>query len=540
MKHSKMMKQQISCVDILISLYLCFMLGVFPLFFKHQYASMGDFKYFTFAYTTIVFLLVLFVLIFLRFLMKLKKDGLAKWKSMIHLELSMLDKGVLLYFICTTISFLFSPFKEDVLWGAAGWNMGYISQILFVMLYYFISRRWRWKQGILWILLTSSSIVFLAAVLHRFDVDFLNIYGNLALEHKIQFLSTMGQSSWYSSFLCTVFPLGLYLFFVVEKKQLRIISGAYSVLAMCSLVTQNTDSAFLSLFFVLLLFFYLSFDGEKERSRFYEILILVFGSFTFMGICQRVFSDRMIPLDSLSVFMSQSGFSPCVLLVTEVLYLFCKKKGSFFLIKSKNKVRTTLPDRKEFWIVTGGISVVISLIVLFIVLNSTGIFYTQFGYQNVNNYLHFTDYWGNGRGFAWRYTCEVFSEMPFIQKCIGVGPDGYSFYAKSVPVLAEQMKEFWGNLVLTNSHNEYLTKLVNIGLLGLSSYFFMLVSAIILFIKYRKENVLLPAFALCTVAYMAHNIFCYEQVCCSPFFYILLGLGANLIHSKNFIDKKIN
>lgn len=543
MKQGKVYKLISSGTDMVISLYLCFMLGIFPLLYKYQYAGMGDFKYFTFAHTTIVFVLILFLLIFAGFLLKLKKDGFVKWKAQVHLDLNLLDKAVLLYFACTSVSFLLSLFKEELLWGAEGWNMGYISQVLFVSLYYLISRRWKWKQGIIWILLGSSSIVFLAAVLHRFDVDFLNIYGDLALEYKVQFLSTMGQSSWYSSFLCTVFPVGLYLFFILEKKQLRTIIGAYSVLAMCSLVTQNTDSAFLSLFGVLFLLFYLSFDGEKERSRFYEVLILIFGSFTFMGTCQRLFPERVIPLDTLSVFMSQEFLSPIICLVAVILYFLGKKRGSFFFFKSKSGVANEPTNRNSFWILAGAIVVGIVVTILFIVLNSNGFLYTHFGCQNVNNYLHFTDNWGNGRGFAWRYTFEVYSEMPFLQKWFGVGPDGYSFYAKSVPVLADRMRGFWGNLILTNAHNEYLTKLVNVGAFGLLAYMLMLGSALVLFIKSRTENPLLPAFALCIAAYMAHNIFCYEQVCCSPFFYILLGLGGNLLHKKignqmNFIYKK--
>lgn len=532
MKQGKKKEFKISVADMIISLYLCFMLGVFPLLYKYQYAGIGDFKYFTFANVTIVFVGILFLLIFAGFLLQVKKEGFVKWKESLKLDLNLLDKAVLIYFVCTGVSFLFSSFKKDLIWGAEGWNMGYISQLLFVILYYAISRRWKWKHAVIWVLSASSFIVFLAAVFHRFNVDFLNIYGDLALKYKVQFLSTMGQSSWYSSFLCTVFPMGLYLFFILEKKKLRIVTGAYSVLAMCSLVTQNTDSAFLVLFCVLLFLFYLGFDGEKERGRFYEVLMLVFGSFTFIGICQRILADRVIPLDSLSVFMSQGFLSPVVFLVAAGMYLFKKKRGSLCLQKPKSTMLNVPVQRKSFRVLVGVIFTGIFSMVLFIVLNSNGFLYSHFGYQNVNNYLYFTDYWGNGRGFSWRYTFEVFSEMSFLQKWFGVGPDGYSFFAKSVPALAEQMQAFWGKLVLTNAHNEYLTKLVNLGIFGLISYMFMLISAIFLFIRGRKENPLLPAFALCTVAYMAHNIFCYEQVCCSPFFYILLGLGGNLLHKK--------
>ena len=538
MKHRKKAATVFAGDSRMVSLYLWIMLGFFPVYFKYQYSGMGDAKYSIFSKSTVLCVSVLFLSIFVQFLLKLKKNGFAKWKASLKIEASLLDKAVLLYFLCTTVSFLCTSFKEDSFAGAAGWNMGYLAQFLFVAIYFLISRKWNFHQGYIWLLMASSAIVFLAAVLHRFDVDIFNIYGDLELEYKIQFLSTMGQASWYSSFLCTVFPVGLYLFFIAEKKEIRIISGIYSVLAMCTLVTQNTDSAFLSLFFVLLLLFYLSFDGEKERQRFYEVIMLIFGSFTFMGLCQRVFADQMIPLDSLSLFFSQRLLSPCLLLAAAVVYLIGKKKGSFFLLKEKlsfkgkEENRNTSTDRKFFWILISGIGAGILLMILFIVLNSTGFLYTHFGYQNVNNYLLFTDHWGNQRGFAWRYTWEAFSEMPFLRKWIGVGPDAYSFYAESVPEYAAQMEAFWGSLTLTNAHNEYLTKLINVGIFGLLSYLFMLGSAIYIFVKNRKEHVLLPAFALCVVSYMAHNIFGYEQVCCTPFFYILLGFGGNLIHNK--------
>ena len=523
--------------DIVIFIYLCVILGFFPLHYKYQYIDMGEAKYSIFSKSTLVCILFLLIMIMIEILLKVKEEGIAKWKETIKWNVSILDIGVLAYFICTTISFLASSFKEEILWGSVGWNMGYVSQFLLVGVYFIVSRKGKFRELYLWILMFSSAVAFLAAILQRFDVDMLGVYGNLTLYYKIQFLSTMGQSSWYSSFLCTVFPVGLYIFFSTQRKKLRIASGVYSVLAMCSLVTQNTDSAFLSLIGVLVILFYLSFDGEKERIRFYEVLLLTFGSFTLIGIVQRIFADYMIPLDSLSIFMSQGFLSPCICLVSVVAYFLSKKTNRYFLFQVKGKDGKTGPSRFPFWILMGIVAIGGSLILLFIILNTNGFLDSQFGYQSTNNYLLFNDEWGNRRGFAWRYSCEMFAEMPFLQKLIGVGPDAYSFYAKSIPDCAEKMNAFWGDTILTNSHNEYLTKLVNVGILGLFSYLFMLGSAIYLFLKNRKENSILPAFALCTVSYMAHNIFCYEQVCCSPFFYILMGFGGKLI-CKNLSYKK--
>lgn len=510
--------------NMVMSLYLFVMLAVFPVYYRYQYAKMGDSKYQIFLYATVICVPVLFLCLLGRFLMQSAKQKKSLAKEIRNVQFSLLDKAIFLYFLCTSISYLFCDFKKDGFFGADGWNMGYLSQLLFIGIYWAVSATGRQYRVYLSLLMVSSAIVFLVGVLHRFDIDILRIYGDLELYYKVQFLSTIGQSSWYSSFLCTVFPVGLYVFFLADKRPVRVATGIYSAMAMCTLVTQNTDSAFLALFTVIFVLFYLSFDGERERLRFLEVLILIFASFTLMGIFQRVFFEKMIPLDSLSVFMTQSFVSPILLAICTVIYLFGRKKTP------QSDEHNAKAGRKIFWITLVVAGVGVFLTILFILLNSTGLLYTHFGYKNVNNYLLFSDDWGNSRGFAWRFTCEMYGDLPFWRKWIGVGPECYSFYIESIPKYAQQMKDFWGNLALTNAHNEYLTKLFNLGIAGLLAYVFMLGSAVYTFVKYRKEQMVLPAFALCVVSYATHNIFCYEQVCCTPFVYILMGFGNYLLH----------
>ena len=502
--------------SFIMSLYLFLILGVFPLTYKYQYYEMDDWKYRFFRDTSMACVLVLFFFFFAVVLWRIEQDRWQETKKRVFYNISILDKAVLLYFISTTVSFLLTDFKKECFSGSSGWYMGYLSQILFVAVYFLVSRAWEFQYEYIVLLLAVSAVVFILGILHRFDVDILDIYGNLALKYKIEFLSTIGQSSWYSSFLCTVFPLGLYLFFIADKGWIRLLSGIYSCLAMLTLVTQNTDSAFLCLAAVLLLLFYLAFDGQKQMRRFLQVLMLVSGSFTLMGLCQRWFSEEMIPLDSISVFVSQGWVAPVTFGCLLVLYNCIKQPLS----------------RKYFWIFVAVMGAVTVWMILFIVLNSTGVLRLWFGYQNVDNYLLFTDEWGNRRGFAWRFTCEAYMQQSVLQKVFGIGPDGYYFYNKSIPELAIQVRDFWGNLALTNAHNEYLTKLYNIGLVGLVSYIGMLGGAIYLFVKKRTEHILLPAFAICVVSYMTHNIFCYEQVCCTPFTYILMGFGSNLIYNN--------
>ena len=517
------MKQLSKVNNLIISLYLFVMLGFFPLYYRYQYANMGDEKYKIFLYVSSVCVVVSFLLcvcsgvLSARTVVGLKTNKRMDIKKYVCRH--PLDTAVFLYFGITIISFLLSDFK-DIAWkGADGWFMGLLSQILFVAVYFLIAKTWTYRPWALSLLGVSSAIVFIIAIFHRFDVDILPIYGNLKEKYKVLFLSTMGQSSWYSSFLCTVFPIGLFIFFNERDKKKRTLAGIYSAIAMMSLVTQNTDSAFLSLFAVVMVLFYLSFD--RKLKEFLEVLILIFASFCFMGICQRIFAARMIPLDSLSLFMSQSAIMWIALVAVAGIYGWVFRKEVFV-----QKTRTV------FWIIFILVAAAVLFTILFIIANTTGLLQNTLGYQSTNNYLLFDNQWGNGRGFAWIFATTTFAELPFLQKLFGVGPDCFSAYAASVPEYLEQMKAFWGDLVLTNAHNEYLTKLYNIGIVGLLAYVTMLVTGFTTFMKKRDWNPMFPAFALCIVSYMTHNIFCYEQVCCTPFFYILMGIGSNWIHNQ--------
>ena len=537
------MKQLSKANNLILSLYLFVMLGFFPLYYRYQYADMGDSKYKVFLYVSSVCVVVSFLLCvgkaFLQYRETKSRKVIRQTTSADitnYIKRQPIDVAVLAYFCVVVISFLLSDFKETAWKGADGWYMGLLSQILFVAVYFLIAKTWNYRSWALVLLGVASAMVFIIAIFHRFDVELIPIYGDLADSYKVLFLSTMGQSSWYSSFLCTVFPVGLYIFFMEKDVKKRRFAGIYSAIAMMSLVTQNTDSAFLSLFAVMMVLFYLSFDARMKE--FLEVIILIAASFCFMGICQRIFAARVIPLDAMSLFMSQSVWVWILLVVVTGIYFWTYRKellsNNKNTPKKKNKNNATVQKQYPkaiFRVVLIVVIAAVFLTLLFIILNTNGTLQNAIGYQTTNNYLLFNNNWGNGRGFAWIFASTTYLEMPLLQKLFGVGPDCFAPYAKSIPEYAAQMEAFWGDLVLTNAHNEYLTKLYTLGIAGLISYLTMLITGFAVFMKNRDKNPILPAFALCIAAYMAHNIFCYEQVCCTPFFYILMGIGSNLLYN---------
>lgn len=563
--------------------YLFCMLGIFPLFYREQYYKIGDAKFGFFWKVSLVFIVTSFVL----FVIKKLLQKMDRQKNMISgrskksekelqqnrnvffdflEELSTLDYLVLVYGICVCLSYAFSDYKEYAWRGAAGWEMGFCSQLIFVATYFILSRKNEWLASIsrrdskkeygyfastiLGIHLLASSLVFMFGILHRFDMDPLGMYLGLELNQKIEFLSTIGQATWFSSYVCTTFAIGVALFYISEKIWIRVVSGVYTVLSFGILVTQNSDSAFIAIAGILLLLGYFSLSKIETWIRFLQIVSLMWGTFAAVGLLQRLFVDWAIPLDTLSVFFSQSIFTWGMLLLSLLLYLFYeknvkkeqneklsyrKKKEKIDAIDKEERCKRIMQITKKFY---QGILIALVIgifaTIIFIYLNTKGYLLSWFGYQNTHSYLLFDYHWGSNRGSTWMITWQAFLQMPFYQKLFGVGPDSLSEYLYSVPDISDLLRSLWGNMRLTNAHNEYLNSLMCYGIVGLVSWCGVLFGGISYFHKKAKENPFMIGFALCIMGYACHNIFCYQQVCCTPFLFILLGIGESLTKSENF------
>ena len=120
-------------------LYLFLMLTVFPLYVKNQYDGIGDTKYLFFLKSTIAYLAVSVFLYLIKKLLEIKTGKKIFQKDLENI--STLDLCVLSYGVLVVLSYLLSDYKEYALKGAAGWEMGLISQMLFVGIYFFLSRQ---------------------------------------------------------------------------------------------------------------------------------------------------------------------------------------------------------------------------------------------------------------------------------------------------------------------------------------------------------------------------------------------------------------
>ncbi len=513
-----------------LAVYLFLMMVIYPLYYEDKYYNMGEAKWNFFRnvsyYITgpggfpIPTFLVLLLIFFIWYQVDLSKQKKLKefwsWK-----KASVIDRFVFVYLIVCLVSYILSPYKDYTLWGYEGWYMGLIAQAAFVALYLFMSRFWRWDDIMMIIYLGASALVFLFGVLHRFLIDPLEMYVDLDPVYIRQFLSTLGQTTWYDSYVVIVFPIGLFAYCYAEKKYVRILAALYTVLGSMTIITTDSDSAFFAVAGFMAVLLYFAFQENKLLIRFLEVLLIMLLSWRVVGFLQLAFPEQAVPLGTLMLFGSQHWLMWIPIAALAVLYFLAVRAEK----EKKLDVQKLLWVRRTafillFLVLAGGI--------LYIVLNTKGLLPEK--YRTTQWYLLFNEYWGNNRGHSWMVTmatlrdCMTQDPLRFL---FGAGPDG--FYNLVYEYHSAELIAKWGeNTVLTCAHNEWLTQIVNVGLVGGLAYLGIFISAIVRFGRESKKCPALIAPIMCIVAYMAHNFFCYQQIICTPIIFIIIGAGESI------------
>ena len=501
-----------------------------PLYMVDGYYKIGTAKYNAYAHILVFGLPLIFVLVLLYQVFVWREKGFGKQLKSLPHRMANTDWFVLSFVLIAGISFLLSDYREQAFWGYDGWFMGLFFQLSIAVLYFLTASHGKYAKTVLALLCAIAFVTFCIGVLHRLLIDPIGTYENISDYYKTQFLSTLGQASWYSSFVCTVLPVGVSCFFVAEKIWVRIVSGFFTFVGFMTLVTQNSDSAYIAFAMMCLVLFAFAVKGADRMLRFLEVLLLFFAAPKLMALLLHLHPNETLALDTLST-MLVFGKLPFVMLVVlaigiAVLYLLQKKacypgKGMRVFAKA----------------VYLFLSVCVVFVILILVLGAKG--KLPAGLQSLAAkvpYLTWNESWGNGRGFTWNATAKIIAEFSPLHLLIGVGPDCFADYAYTY--YADWLNSKWGNNVLTNAHNEWMNMIVNYGLIGALSYLGIFVSAFVTFVRKAEKSPLLIACAACIASYMGHNLFCYQQVLCTPFIFVIMALGIHEIRKMKESAKK--
>ena len=446
-------------------------------------------------------------------------------------RISATDGFVSLYLIFLLISVLSGGYYRDALWGYPGWNMGLFSQVGFVLLYFFLSRFGRYYRVILAALCVMAGIVYVLGILNRLMIDPLGFYKGLTNVQKTLFLSTLGQASWYGSFLAVTLPVGMSAFLYAERKAVRALSGLLMLSGFCTLVTQNSDSAYFALAGVMIVFFLISSRDPELMRRFMTALALLFASGKVMYYLMQIRPNPEFKPDFVTELMWTSN-------VTGLLLIVCLLGAAALYLMQKHIAALRYPDglmRRLRRAVPAAAVITAAVMVCVIILQTKGMIGGRIGDKLAAvPYFHWDPNWGSGRGRIWSFWVKMFAEADLKYKLFGVGPDCFQCY--SADHYSVEQTAYWGRMKLTNAHNEWMTSLVNVGILGTAAYAGIYVAKIRSLMRMDRLDAVAAGIAASCVSYMLYNFFCYQQVLCTPFVFMLMGIGEYIVREDRGID----
>lgn len=443
--------------------------------------------------------------------------------------LAKLDIYMLLFLLISTISYFASPYKniginderdsffyEGPLWGTKGWCIGLVLILIMVGMYFATSRFFKYTH-LIWIpILIATMGIFVFGIFNR--------YGYYPVEIKganPSFLSTIGNINWFAGYQSVLAPIFIGLFLASKKKPVKVLLGVCVYISNFLVLVNASDSivfAFVAIMFVL---FLLSLKSEEDMIKFCNVMLLFVAAEFTVILLESVFKVKRTMVGSIGEIFIK-GPVPYILLV-----LFIALRFFFSLCKLNKAKYPNVIKEKGVKISLIAVGAILLLYVLLIVINTA----TKVALPIIgdNKAFLFTEKWGSNRGATWMCGWLAFKDLKFVNKLIGVGPDMfYNAIYGSIDAHTLSIKIF-SDQRLTNAHNELLTLLVNVGFLGVVSFIGMCVSAIKLFINAAKENKYMLMFLLSMIMYLANNVFSFEQITNTPFFFFVIAIGASAV-----------
>lgn len=517
-------------LDLCICIYMLLVIGVMPIYYREGFLHIGSDKATFFRHISVStgwFILPVLILSLI--------FGIREHRK-IQIKLSMTDRFALLYGASLLLSYLCSSYRKETLWGAGGWFMGLLPQLFLLASYFLISRFWEVRKWMLLLFLPVSAVVFTLGLLNRFGI--------FPLDMKlvnVQFISTIGNINWYCGYLVSVFFGGCYLLWQMpgfEKKQRWkwLLLMAYVAIGFATLITHGSMSGLVTLVVMLMVFFCLSVKSCRRMMLFWQQVLLLSVVCLFTMIGRRFLGWQITYTDSVVDLLTESLLPVAMCLVAAIFV------GLLWHWEKKKAYPVRLFQTGAKLLVAGSAVAAVAVIIM-LVANTLhpGIL----GPLSQVSLFTFSPTWGSNRATTWKAGLMCFGEQNLLHKLIGVGPDGMSayLYSDGSSALRQMVAEVFGTNSLTNAHNEWITMLVNMGLVGCAGFVGMMVSGIYHYIKSGLvctnvsegkdfHKLILGACGCCLLAYTINNMFSFQQCMSGATIFVILGVGE-AISRKN-------
>ncbi|MBE5884548.1 MAG: O-antigen ligase family protein [Lachnospiraceae bacterium] len=524
-------------LDLCVCVYIFLILVVMPFYNEEGFNHIGTDKSTFFKNCTIygskIVLPLLAIMAVTGVIMHIRTKGIPNGKALsvksiiaaCKKQFSSTDCFALAYGISVIIAYLCSDYKETAMWGVKGWYMGLIPQLTVVVVYFLISRAWTRRNWLVALILPVSFIVFALGYLNRFGIYPID----MKLEAP-EFISTIGNINWYCGYLVSIFFGVMFLFWKVEWKKVwqQLLMMGYLVIGFATLVTQGSSSGIFTMAVLFLFLFWLSVSDSRSMESFWLEMVLFSATclvtciMRVCGLLEITYIDTLIDLFTYSLI-------PIIMTLLSLAFWAWVR-----VTNNKGRYPQKIWKGLSVLVCGGSIALVVLFVILLAINTAGGGIITKMTTMSEQNVLTFSPTWGSNRGATWTCGWLCFWEQDVLHKLTGVGPDcmeAFLYGAGSAELVAVAEERF-GTARLTNAHNEWLTILVNMGLLGLVSYAGMMITAIKRYIQSRNVKVITAACGICVLAYTVNNMFSFQQSMNIATIAVILGIGENYMREE--------
>ena len=508
-----------------VYLFLFFFVGVYSFYAPEGYIQIATNKYLFFRSMCLITAGIMVPLIGLRCIVLFFERSPKKRRP----RISLTDLFMLLFLAVNMISFFFTEYREEALWGTSGWYMGFAMHLFFIGIYFMVSRFYDGKIDVLPIFMGITFVIFLWGLLNRFSVYPIDMQYD-----SDSFISSMGNINWFCGFWSVFFVTGVVLYIVTERRSLRIFSGIYSVLALGLGAVEGSDSGFVAMAVVFFFLFLVSFRKTEYMKRWLEEGIFYCAACQVMRIIVLILPESLSREDVTSKWMlGNLTLAALMLFVVLRVWLENRDKNYKKYIKKTGTGEGSAATELIWewsWLkyaVIGLTAAAAAVYLILLVINTRtpGIL----GPLSKYPVLLFDGHWGSNRGATWRDGLLIYRTLGWRQRLFGAGQDCFSIHGYGVPELAARFAEEWPGSRLTNAHNECITYLVNLGIFGMLSFIGIFWSSFKRLVERAAKEPMCYVFAASALSYFFHNQFSFSQVLNTPYMFMMLGLGESLM-----------
>ncbi len=560
----------VKILNVLLYIYLFLILVGTPLYVHDAFFDIGSSKWdwygrVTFGYVRYPFIVIvpgaqiLALILYLWYMADAAIKGVFT-KIFDIKKLCITDWCVIIWMAWSVLSFAFAPDKSIALWGFPGWFMGMMAQLSFGWLYFLISRFVRGgKKTVMYVFccITAALIVAgMVGVIHRHGIDLFGMYEKTwgdEVQHNVTFsdgsvaetakairykyyLSTIGQSSWFGMWLCPVVPIAVGLFNYGTNAVLRIVGLVGTVVGAMAIAVSSSANAVAGMIAFLLVFCWDAFRDRTQLTRYAGLLFVMCGSWQILHLLLLIFPDSLFLYnEKMNYFLFMGKPMPWITMLLGIIFVL-------LAIWSRTKTETTESTHVLFIarsIVFGVIGIAVLGLGIYIALNTAGILPESL--RSDSKYLVMDIHWGQFRMEMWVVSIRCFLEKisrdpaRFI---FGMGPDSMYLIFMDLP---DKLQQMWLPLAtklgiteenatyLSNAHNEWLTMIINLGIVGGLAYAGMMVTSGVNYLRRFKENPLFVPCAASLLGYIGGAMFSHQEAQAASAVYVIIAIGMAMV-----------